>query len=159
VPPVGYQSPNLNRATLGLLAGSRPVHGDQIGEPSSLILTPPLDDPGIPGAMKIRPPVEPSDPEGVPPEGRRTIRFTRKTAARFGSKGGTSTYRRHGRERMQEIGRRGFAATCERHFGGSRRAMLDDLVRRGLASLDLFPANEAWQNFTAFPDALEESWS
>jgi general stress protein YciG len=70
-----------------------------------------------------------------------TVKFTRKTARSFGRKGGTSTFRRHGREHMQAIGRRGIAATCERHFGGSRRAMLDDLVQRGLATLDPFPAN------------------
>jgi hypothetical protein len=85
------------------------------------------------------------------------VRFTARNAARFGRKGGASTFARHGRAHMKEIGRRRFTATCERRFGGDRRAMLNDLIRRGLAALDPAQWNRAWQNYQAFPAPLEES--
>ena len=77
--------------------------------------------------------------------------FTRATAAAMGRQGGRSTFSRHGVDHMREIGRRGFRATCDRHYGGDRRAMLNELIRRGLRAIDPCPWNGAWQNFTAFP--------
>jgi hypothetical protein len=52
---------------------------------------------------------------------------------------------------MAEIGRRGFKATCDRHYGGDRRAMLNELIRRGLAAQDPCPWNGRWTHYTAFP--------
>jgi general stress protein YciG len=77
--------------------------------------------------------------------------FTRKTARECGRKGGRATLGRYGREHMQAIGRKGFQATCDRHYDGDRRAMLNELIRRGLRAQDPCPWNGAWQNFTAFP--------
>lgn len=79
------------------------------------------------------------------------MRFTSKTAAGYGHRGGASTFARYGREHMQAIGRRGFQATTDRHFGGDRRKHLNDLIRRGLRALDPAPWNGAWQNYQAFP--------
>jgi hypothetical protein len=84
------------------------------------------------------------------------MRFTPHNAKAHGRAGGLATLARHGREHMQAIGRRGFAATCNRHFAGDRRAMLNDLIRRGLAALDPCPWNGRWQNYTAFPTPKED---
>lgn len=80
------------------------------------------------------------------------MRFTSNTAARFGRLGGLATVARHGTEHMRTIGRRGFQATTDRHYGGDRRRHLNELIRRGLRALDPCPWNGAWQNFTAFPE-------
>ena len=69
-----------------------------------------------------------------------------------GRKGGKATLKAHGAEHMRRIGQAGFTATCDRHYGGDRRAMLNELIRRGLRALDPCPWNGVWQNFTAFPD-------
>jgi general stress protein YciG len=80
------------------------------------------------------------------------MRFTTKTAVGYGRKGGLATASRHGREHMAAIGRRGFQVTTDRHFGGDRRAHLNELIRRGLRALDPAPWNGAWQHYTAFPE-------
>ena len=72
--------------------------------------------------------------------------------AEAGRKGGKATVAKHGRDHMRAIGRKGFEVTCNRHYGGDRRAMLNALIRRGLRAMDPCPWNGAWQNFTAFPD-------
>ena len=77
------------------------------------------------------------------------------TKAEAGRKGGLATVREHGRRHMSAIGKRGFAATCNKHYGGDRRAMLNELIRRGLAALDPAPWNGVWQNYTAFPEIKE----
>jgi general stress protein YciG len=82
--------------------------------------------------------------------------FTRKTAKAMGRQGGRATVARHGREHMAEIGRRGFKATCQKHYGGDRLAMLNELIRRGLRAQDPCPWNGFHQNYTAFPDPSGE---
>lgn len=60
-----------------------------------------------------------------------------------GSAGGRGTLSRHGREHFAEIGRRGFAATVARHFGGSKEEYMKALH------------NRAWEKVTAgFVDRL-----
>jgi general stress protein YciG len=78
--------------------------------------------------------------------------FTKHNAEAMGRQGGRSTFARHGRDHMAEIGRRGFRATCNRHYGGDRRAMLNELIRRGLRAMDPCPWSDHWRNYTAFPD-------
>ena len=73
------------------------------------------------------------------------------TRQESGRQGGRRTFELYGREHMARIGRRGFEVTCTRHFGGDRRAMLNDLIRRGLRAQDPCPWNGRWQNNTAFP--------
>jgi len=80
------------------------------------------------------------------------MKFTTQTAATFGRKGGLATVQRHGIDHMRAIGRRGFAVTTDRHFGGDRRKHLNELIRRGLKALDPAPWNGAWQSYTAFPE-------
>jgi general stress protein YciG len=84
-------------------------------------------------------------------------RHSRKHYQEAGRKGGKATLETHGNEHMRRIGKAGFAATCNRHYCGDRRAMLNELIRRGLRSMDPCPWNGAWQNFTAFPDPPQES--
>jgi general stress protein YciG len=78
------------------------------------------------------------------------------TKAEAGRIGGMTTKKRHGIEHFRAIGRKGFQATCDRHYGGDRRAMLNELIKRGLASMDPAPWNGAWQNYNAFPPAARE---
>jgi general stress protein YciG len=82
--------------------------------------------------------------------------FHRQNAAQIGRQGGRSTFARHGRDHMRAIGSKGFAVTTERHFGGSRRKHLNELIRRGLRALDPCPWNGRWQNYEAFPDAPQK---
>ena len=84
-------------------------------------------------------------------------RHGRQHFQQAGRKGGQATLETHGREHMRRIGQAGFTATCNRHYGGDRRAMLNELIRRGLRALDPCPWNGAWQNFTAFPDPPKET--
>lgn len=77
--------------------------------------------------------------------GRRRGFFTSANAAQHGRAGGLTTLERHGREHMQRIGRAGFWRTCERHYGGNPRDMVNALINRGLAAIDPFPENGAWQ--------------
>ena len=72
--------------------------------------------------------------------------------AEAGRLGGNTTKRRHGRKHYQEAGKKGFMATCNKHYGGNRRAMLNELIRRGLMAMDPCPWNGHWQNYQAFPD-------
>lgn len=78
------------------------------------------------------------------------------TKAQAGRIGGMTTRKRHGIEHFRAIGRKGFQATCERHHGGDRRAMLNELIKRGLASMDPAPWNGAWQGYNAFPARAKE---
>ena len=80
--------------------------------------------------------------------------MTRKESGR---QGGLRTYQLYGREHMARIGRRGFLATCTRHFAGDRRAMLNDLTRRGLAAQDSCPWNGFHQHYTAFPNSQKDT--
>jgi len=52
------------------------------------------------------------------------------TKAEAGRIGGMTTKKRHGIEHFRAIGRKGFQATCDRHYGGDRRAMLNKLIKR-----------------------------
>jgi hypothetical protein len=45
---------------------------------------------------------------------------------------------------MQAIGKRGFATTVARHFGGDRERAINTLIHRGLMAIDPFPHNGAW---------------
>jgi general stress protein YciG len=88
-------------------------------------------------------------------------KFTRENAAAMGRKGGQATAQRHGREHMRQIGRLGFRATVKRHYGGDARAYINRLISLGLARIDPFPENGAWQ---PRPDGtptsyLPEDWS
>ena len=76
--------------------------------------------------------------------------------AEAGRKGGKMTLKRHGRRHFIAIGKLGFTATCNTHYGGDRRAMLNELIRRGLRALDPCPWNGAWQDFSAFPGPPKE---
>jgi general stress protein YciG len=84
------------------------------------------------------------------------LMFTSRTAKDMGRKGGRSTFARHGTDHMQAIGRKGFQATCDRHYGGDRRDMLNELIRRGLKAQDPCPWNGFHQNYTAFPTPTGE---
>jgi hypothetical protein len=59
------------------------------------------------------------------------MRFTSKTAAAAGRKGGASTFARYGRSHMQAIGKAGFAAFAKRlgYMGGSRLGAIQRLQR------------------------------
>jgi general stress protein YciG len=83
--------------------------------------------------------------------------FTPANAKAMGRRGGLATVKAHGREHMRAIGRRGFQATTDRHYGGDRRRHLNALIRRGLMALDPAPWNGVWQNYQAFPEALDET--
>jgi hypothetical protein len=83
-------------------------------------------------------------------------RHGRKHFQAAGKKGAQATLETHGAEHMRRIGKAGFTATCKKHYGGDRRAMLNELIRRGLRSMDPCPWNGAWQDFTAFPDPPKE---
>jgi general stress protein YciG len=74
------------------------------------------------------------------------------TRQEAGRQGGRRTLALHGVEHFRAIGRKGFAATCNRHFAGDRRAMLNDLIRRGLMAQDPCPWNGHRQDYTAFPE-------
>src|SRR5262249_26250119 len=69
-----------------------------------------------------------------------------------GRLGGNQTKKRHGRQHFVAIGRKGFLATCRKHYRGDRRAMLNELIRRGLMAMDPRPRNGHWQHYQAFPD-------
>ena len=77
--------------------------------------------------------------------------MTKKEA---GAIGGKVTFIRYGRPHMQAIGRRGFAATVERHWSGDRQAFVRRLHELGLMAQDPYPANGAWQ----FPKRDGEPW-
>ena len=79
------------------------------------------------------------------------MRFTKKTAQAMGRLGGLACHARHGAAHMQAIGRKGFQATCDRLYGGDRRAMLNELIARGLRAQDSCPSNGFHQNYQAFP--------
>ena len=83
-------------------------------------------------------------------------KFTPETAAAAGRRGGLATVARHGREHMAKIGARGFARTVERHWGGDRKRFLEYLQRLGLAAIDPFPANGAWQRVIPPPATLRK---
>ena len=65
------------------------------------------------------------------------------------ARGGQAVVEKHGAGHMREIGRRGFQATVERRFDGDPEAAKRWLVRTGLAALDPFPENGAWQQESA----------
>ena len=83
------------------------------------------------------------------------MRFTSLTAKLMGRKGGLATVRKHGHEHMQAIGRKGFKATTDRHFGGDKRKHLNYLISRGLSCMDPCPWNGVWADCQAFPEPLE----
>lgn len=68
--------------------------------------------------------------------------------------GGKVTVARHGREHLRAIGKRGFAVTVDRHWGGDRKAFIRRLVELGLMAQDPAPQNGAWQ----FPRKVGEPW-
>lgn len=82
--------------------------------------------------------------------------FTPENAAAHGRKGGLRTVERHGREHMQRIGKLGFKATVQRHYGGDARKAVNTLIARGLATLDPVPQNGAWQGDVS--DRLPDDW-
>lgn len=83
-------------------------------------------------------------------------KFTAETAAAAGRKGGLATVARHGHSHMQAIGARGFASTVARHWGGDRQRFLTYIQHRGLAVIDPFPQNGAWQRSIPKPDSSKE---
>lgn len=58
--------------------------------------------------------------------------FNKQNAARYGQKGGMTTYARYGREHMAEIGRKGFEKTTLLHFHGRREWHINWLVQKGI---------------------------
>ena len=52
-----------------------------------------------------------------------------------GQAGGRETYKRHGKEHMQAIGRRGFQSFCDRYFSGDRDEATSWLHRRAATKL------------------------
>jgi hypothetical protein len=56
---------------------------------------------------------------------------------------------------VRAIGKKGFQATTDKHFGGDRRRHLNELIRRGLMAQDPCPWNGVWQNYQAFPEVAE----
>lgn len=48
--------------------------------------------------------------------------FTKANAAKHGSKGGRTTVKRHGRDHMSRIGRKGYEAVIDKHFDGDESA-------------------------------------
>lgn len=63
----------------------------------------------------------------------------------LGRAGGRATASRYGRQHMQEIGRKGFAAMVEKHWNGNRRRAVQRLAELGRMSMDAVPENGAWQ--------------
>jgi hypothetical protein len=61
-----------------------------------------------------------------------------------GRLGGLATFHRRGPGWMARIGRLGFQATTDRHYGGDRRAHVLALAERGLMASDPVPVNGAW---------------
>jgi general stress protein YciG len=85
-----------------------------------------------------------------------TKKRKKMSMAEAGRIGGMTTKKRHGIEHFRAIGRKGFQATCDRHHEGDRRAMLNELIKRGLATMDPSPWNGAWQDYNAFPARAKE---
>ncbi|MDK2014693.1 MULTISPECIES: hypothetical protein [unclassified Deinococcus] len=54
----------------------------------------------------------------------------KRTAAERGRMGGTATATRHGAVHMEAIGRAGFWATVERHYGGDHQLYMQALRDR-----------------------------
>jgi len=73
------------------------------------------------------------------------IDHMREIAAR----GGQAVVEKHGADHMSEIGKRGFQAAVERRFDGDPEAAKKWLVKAGLAAMDPFPENGAWQQEAA----------
>jgi hypothetical protein len=88
-------------------------------------------------------------------------KFTSENARAMGSKGGQTTYQRHGRAHMQKIGRIGFMTTVKRHYGGDARRYVNELIGKGLQRMDPAPWNGAWQPRAdgSFPDRLPADWT
>lgn len=61
------------------------------------------------------------------------------------ARGGQAVVEKYGADHMSAIGKRGFAAIVERRFDGDPEAAKKWLVRTGLAAMDPFPENGAWQ--------------
>ena len=53
----------------------------------------------------------------------------------MGADGGRATFKKHGREHMQEIGARGFATLVARHFAGDKEAAVAWLHAHAAESL------------------------
>ena len=77
---------------------------------------------------------------------------TSATAAAAGQKGGQATVKRHGTKHMVAIGKLGFTATVNKYWRGDRERFLKYLQAKGLAVIDPFPTNGAWQRPIPTPD-------
>lgn len=64
--------------------------------------------------------------------------------------GGKATYQKYGRRWMSLIGKVGFQRTCDKHFNGDRRAMVEDLIARGTFAGD--SAARDYDYFYQFPE-------
>jgi hypothetical protein len=58
---------------------------------------------------------------------------------------------------MRQIGKKGFQATIDRHFGGDRRDYLNYLTSKGLSCMDPCPWNGHSQDYKAFPEKTESN--
>lgn len=56
--------------------------------------------------------------------------FTSDNAAKHGSKGGRETVKRHGRDHMSRIGKDGYQAVIDKHFGGDESAYKKHLAEQ-----------------------------
>lgn len=74
-------------------------------------------------------------------------KFTSDNAVVMGRKGGKVTVERYGKAYMQEIAKRGFATTVDRHYNGDKMQYINRLVARALRVIDPMPHNGAWQNY------------
>lgn len=63
--------------------------------------------------------------------------FNRDNASKCGKKGGRTTVRKHGRQHMSKIGRKGFEQTTNLYFGGDENAHKEYMAEMG-----------RWQYFT-----------
>jgi general stress protein YciG len=60
---------------------------------------------------------------------------------RIASEGGRACVKAHGRAHMREIGRKGYRATLDRHWGGEADRFAEWFSARGLAAQDPAPWN------------------
>ncbi len=79
--------------------------------------------------------------------------ITKKNAKQLGAKGGKATVAKHGKAHMRHIGRLGFRATVDKHYGGDVKLALNTLIAKGLMAQDPAPSNGAWTK-ERVPDRL-----
>lgn len=76
------------------------------------------------------------------------------TRQQISSLGGRAVLKKYDHSYFSALGKKGFAATVNKHWAGDRKAFVRRLVELGLMAQDPVPSNGAWQ----YPRKEGEPW-